>query len=105
MSLPISFFVWSVKISRGIIKHKITPTNFVSLDFQYTYSNLTRFLVVYMNQIYDYQDFFPVRARGVMSRMCTSVSPAWSKKATKWGGVSESPYKKVGPVSVLGRAR
>ena len=26
-------------------------------------------------------------------------------KATKWGCVSESPYKKVGPVSVLGRAR
>ena len=26
-------------------------------------------------------------------------------KATKWGGVSESPYKKVGTVSVLGRAR
>ena len=23
----------------------------------------------------------------------------------KWGGVSESPYKKGGPVSVLGRAR
>ena len=22
-------------------------------------------------------------------------------EATKWGGVSESPYKKVGPVSVL----
>ena len=22
-----------------------------------------------------------------------------------WGGVSESPYKKVGPVSVLGRTR
>ena len=26
-------------------------------------------------------------------------------KLTKWGGVSESPYKKGGPVSVLGRAR
>ena len=50
-------------------------------------------------------EYSPVRARGVKSRMCTSVSPAWSQKATKWGGVSESPYKKVGPVSVLGRAR
>ena len=27
------------------------------------------------------------------------------QKATKWGAVSESPYKKVGPVSVLGGAR
>ena len=38
-----------------------------------------------------------------------NVVPVFSKeyfrKATKWGGVSESPYKKGGPVSVLGRAR
>ena len=29
-----------------------------------------------------------------------SVSPACRKKSTKWGGVSESRYKKGGPVSV-----
>ena len=27
------------------------------------------------------------------------------EKATKWGGVLESPYKKGGPVLVFGRAR
>ena len=47
----------------------------------------------------------PVRARG-LSRECVLRIPQRDrKKATKWGGVSESPYKKGGPVSVLGRAR
>ena len=32
-------------------------------------------------------------------------APEASILETKWGGVSESPYKKGGPVSVLGRAR
>ena len=31
--------------------------------------------------------------------------PSVSEKATKWGGFSAWPYKKVGPVSVIGRAR
>ena len=37
----------------------------------------------------------------------TLSEPGMLPKAShrKWGGVSESPYKKVGPVSVLGRAR
>ena len=47
----------------------------------------------------------PVRARGVKSRMCPPYPQRDRKKATKWGGVSESPFKKGGPVSVLGRAR
>ena len=46
----------------------------------------------------------PVRARG-LSRQCVLRIHSVSKKATNWGGVSESPYKKGGPVSVLGRAR
>ena len=45
-----------------------------------------------------------VRARG-LSRECVLRIPSVSLKATHWGGVSESAYKKVGPVLVLGRAR
>ena len=56
----------------------------------------------------------PVRTRGVKSRMCppypqrksenvSSVSPACRKRRLIWA-VSESPYKKGGPVSVLGWA-
>ena len=41
---------------------------------------------------------FKLTPRGVKSRMCPPYPCNWS-------GVSESPYKKVGPVSVLGRAR
>ena len=49
----------------------------------------------------NYQIFqAPVRARGVKSRMCPPYPQRDRKKATKWGGVSESPYKKGGPVSV-----
>ena len=40
----------------------------------------------------------PVRARG-LSRECVLRIPSVSKKATNWGDVSESPYKKAGPVS------
>ena len=47
----------------------------------------------------------PVRARG-LSRECAPPYPQRDRKRRpKWGGVSESSYKKVGPVSVLGRAR
>ena len=46
-----------------------------------------------------------LRARGVESRMCPLYPQRDRKKATKLGGVSESPYKKDGPVSLLGRAR
>ena len=47
----------------------------------------------------------PREGPGGLVENVSSVSPAWSLKATKWGGVSESPYKKGGLVSVLGRAR
>ena len=47
----------------------------------------------------------PCEDPGVRPRMCPSYPQRDRKKATKWGGVSESPYKKDGPVSVLGRAR
>ena len=45
----------------------------------------------------------PVRAGGgdVKSIMC----PPYSPRVVNWGGLSESPYKKVGPMSVLGRGR
>ena len=42
---------------------------------------------------------------GVRPRRCPPYPQRDRKKATKWGGVSESPYKKDGPVSVLGRVR
>ena len=48
---------------------------------------------------------FPREGPGGLSRKYVLRIPSLSKKATNWGGVSESPYKKVGPVSVLGRAR
>ena len=38
-------------------------------------------------------------------RECVIRIPSVSWKATNWGGVSESPYKKIGPKSVLGWAR
>ena len=41
---------------------------------------------------------------GVKSRICHPY-PQRVVKTTNRGGVSESPYKKVGPVSVLGQAR
>ena len=37
---------------------------------------------------------------GGLSREYVLRIPSVSKKATKWGGVSESLYKKGGPVSV-----
>ena len=41
-----------------------------------------------------------------LSRECAPPYPQRDRKRRlKWGGVSESPYKKVGPVSVLGLAR
>ena len=42
---------------------------------------------------------------GGLSRECALRISSVSKKATKWGGVSESPYKKSGPVSVFVRVR
>ena len=36
---------------------------------------------------------------GGLSREYVIRIPSVSLKATKWGGVSESPYKKGGPVS------
>ena len=37
-----------------------------------------------------------MRARGVKSRMCPPNPQRDRKRPTKWGGVSESPYKKGG---------
>ena len=42
---------------------------------------------------------------GGLRRECVLRIPSVSLKATKLGGFSEEPCKKVGPVSVLGRAR
>ena len=54
---------------------------------------------------YNNPIFLLVDALGLLTQSNTSVSPSCRKKATNWGGVSKSPYKKVGPMSVLGRAR
>ena len=46
-----------------------------------------------------------VRAQGFKTRMYPLYPQRDRKRRLNGGGVSESPYKKVGPVSVLGRAR
>ena len=47
-----------------------------------------------------YSIIYPREDAWGLSREYILCIPSVSKKATKWGGVSESPYKKCGPVSV-----
>ena len=53
---------------------------------------------MYLNTIY--RIFVFREDAGGLSREYVLRIPSVSKKATKWGGVSKSPFKKGGPVSV-----
>ena len=61
-------------------------------------------LMLRTNATKPYTGCPPVRARGVKSRMCPPY-PQRDRKRRLNGAVSESPYKKGGPVSVFARAR
>ena len=79
---------------------------FLSCPLVFEYSVGIGYFVIGMSQI----SFFfsldsPPLGPGRLSRECVLRIPSVSLEATNLGGVSESPYKKVGPVSVLGRAR
>ena len=58
-----------------------------------------------MAQVHYSDHSIPPWGPGGLSRECFFRIPSVSLKATNWGDVLESPYKKGGPVSVLGRAR